>query len=155
YPVPRRPLLARSGQTMPRWSGLPKPAPQRRRADLRGFLHDHKPSPLKMLNKPLSDDLGHDLVRVVDALPALEAQREGDRIGEVGRVGGRELVGVGHAGRIASGRERNKNNYAFRPSPTGTRMSASGASGAVRHRPLSESTLSFVVRIVSGGFAQS
>ncbi len=36
-----------------------------------------------MLHKPLGDDLGHDLAGVVDSLPALKAQRERERVGEV------------------------------------------------------------------------
>jgi hypothetical protein len=48
----------------------------------RGFLHD---------------DLCHNLVGVVDALAALKAQRERQRVGEVARVGGREPVGDGEA----------------------------------------------------------
>jgi len=36
----------------------------------------------------------------VDALAALKAQREGDRVCEIGRIGGRQLVGVGHAERL-------------------------------------------------------
>ena len=47
-----------------------------------------------MLNKPLGDDLRHDLICIVDALAALVAQCEGERRGEVGRIGGRETVGV-------------------------------------------------------------
>ena len=62
-----------------------------------------------MLDKPPGDDLGHDLVRVVDALAAVKAQCEGERAGQVGRVGGRELVGVEHRWTIAGNRERGKN----------------------------------------------
>ena len=50
-----------------------------------------------MLDKALGDDLRHDLVGVVDALATLESEREGERVGDVGRVGGRELVSVGMA----------------------------------------------------------
>ena len=46
-------------------------------------------SPLEVLHKP------PDHVGVVDALAALVARREGERRGEVGRVGGREFVRVG------------------------------------------------------------
>jgi len=38
-------------------------------------------------------DLGHDLVRVVNPPAALIAQREGECIGEVGGIGGRERIG--------------------------------------------------------------
>jgi hypothetical protein len=53
-----------------------------------------------VLHKPLGDDLGHDLVRAVDALATLEPQREGQRIAEVLRVG-REEVGVVSGGEKA------------------------------------------------------
>ena len=62
-----------------------------------------------MLHKALGDDLGHDLIRVVDALAALVSERVGERRGKVGRVGGRELVGVGHRQTIVEERERSKN----------------------------------------------
>ncbi len=62
-----------------------------------------------MLDKPLGDDLRHDFVGVVDALAALKPQGERQRVGEVGYVGGRQLIGVGHANRIAARIERNKN----------------------------------------------
>jgi hypothetical protein len=39
-----------------------------------------------MLHKPAGDDLGYDLVRIVDALAALIAEREGESSGEVLRV---------------------------------------------------------------------
>jgi hypothetical protein len=41
-----------------------------------------------MLNQTLGDDLRHDLVRVVNALAALEAQRKGEGRGEVLGIGG-------------------------------------------------------------------
>jgi Rap1a immunity proteins len=62
-----------------------------------------------MLDQALRHDLGHDLVGVVNTLPALVSKRKGKRSGQVGRVGGRELVGVGHCQTIAEVRERNKN----------------------------------------------
>ncbi len=61
-----------------------------------------------MLDKALGDDLHHDFIGVVHALAALEAQRIGQRIGDVGRVGGGKLIGV-HQGRIAVPLEHNKN----------------------------------------------
>jgi len=61
-----------------------------------------------MLDKALGDDLRHDLVGVVDTLATLESEREGERVGDVGRVGARELVSM-HGGRIAERSERNKN----------------------------------------------
>ncbi len=58
-----------------------------------------------MLDNPLGDNLGHDLM---NALAALEAQGEGERICEVSRVGGGKLVGgVAHC-RTDRG-ERSKN----------------------------------------------
>jgi hypothetical protein len=39
---------------------------------------------------------GHVFVRAVDPPPPLKTQREGDRVGEIPWIGGRELVGVGH-----------------------------------------------------------
>ena len=54
-----------------------------RRADLWRLPHDDKAGPCQVLHKPPGDDLRHDLVGVVDALAAFEAQREGERGGEV------------------------------------------------------------------------
>ena len=49
----------------------------------------HEPGrPLQVLHKPC-DDLGHELW---DVLPALKAQREGERVCEVGGVGERQLL---------------------------------------------------------------
>ena len=76
-------------------SALESPPKRRAAADRRAF-HDDEASTLKMLHKPLRDDLGHDLVGVVDAPAALLAQREGERRGQVGGVGEGELVGVKH-----------------------------------------------------------
>src|SRR5208337_1162923 len=72
-------------------------------------LHDDESGALKVLHEPLGDDLRHDLVGVVHALAALVAQREGERRGKVARVGGGELVAVGHRRTIAERRERSKN----------------------------------------------
>ena len=83
--------------------------PKRRAADLRRPLHDDEAGALQVLHKALGDDLRHDLVGVVDALAALVSKRIGQRRGQVGRVGGRELVGVGHRRTIAEARERSKN----------------------------------------------
>ena len=68
---------------------------QSRSADLRGPLHDDEAGVLQMLHKALGDDLGHDLVGVMDTLATLVSERIGNRRGKVGRVGGRELVSVG------------------------------------------------------------
>jgi hypothetical protein len=58
----------------------------------RRFLHDHEAGSPQMLDQPLGDDLGHDLVGVVDALAAGVPQRERKRSGKVGWIGGRELA---------------------------------------------------------------
>jgi len=39
-----------------------------------------------MLDKATSYDLSHELVSVMDPLPPIEAQRKGERGGEVGRA---------------------------------------------------------------------
>lgn len=46
-----------------------------------------------MLDEALRHDLGHDLIGVVDALAPLIAECEGERRGEVGRVGGGQFGG--------------------------------------------------------------
>ena len=48
-----------------------------------------------MLDDAFGDDLDHELVGVVDALAAVEAQPEGKRRGEVVWIGGARGVGVG------------------------------------------------------------
>jgi hypothetical protein len=48
-----------------------------------------------VLHKPPGDDLGHDLIGIVDALAAMEAQGEGQRIGKIGRIGGVSLSASG------------------------------------------------------------
>ena len=51
-----------------------------------------------MSDDPPSGDCGHDLIRVSNALSAAIAQRKGNGVGEVARLGRREAVGrVGHA----------------------------------------------------------
>ena len=67
-------------------------SPERCGADFRRPLHDDEAGALKVLHKPPGDDLRHDLVGVVDALPAPVAESVGERGREVGRVGGRELA---------------------------------------------------------------
>ncbi len=62
-----------------------------------------------MVDKPLGDDLGHDLGGVMDPLAALVAECEGKRRDKVGRVSGSELVGVGHRWTITERSERSKN----------------------------------------------
>ena len=71
---------------------------KRRRAHFCRPFHYDKPGSFKMVRKSFGDDLGHDLVRVVDALAALISQREREGGGKVGEVGGREAFRrVGHA----------------------------------------------------------
>src|SRR5208283_4221203 len=53
-------------------------ASERRRSDACRPLHYDKPGSFKMVHKSGGDDLGHDLVRVVDALAALISQCEGE-----------------------------------------------------------------------------
>ena len=65
---------------------------------------------LEIPDEPLRDDVRHECVRVVLALPALELQREGERCGKFVGVGRREFfVGVGHPQTIAQVWERSKN----------------------------------------------
>ena len=52
-----------------------------------------------MLDQAFGDDLDRELVAVVDAPAAAEAQREGERRGEVVWIGGGEVVGVWQAPR--------------------------------------------------------
>jgi hypothetical protein len=60
-------------------------------------LHDHESGELEMLDEAFGDDLGHELIGVVDALPPLKAQRERKSGGEVARVGRRQLFQRGRA----------------------------------------------------------
>ncbi len=61
-------------------------ASERRRSDACRPLHCDKPGSFKMVHKSGGDDLGHDLVRVVDAVAALISQCEGEGGGKVGRL---------------------------------------------------------------------
>ena len=62
----------------------------------RRFLHDDEAGALKMPHDTLGGDGGHVLGGVMLALAALKPEREGYRVGQVARVGWRELVvGVG------------------------------------------------------------
>jgi hypothetical protein len=64
-----------------------KPTPQRCGSDLWPPCHDDEAGALQMLHKAFGDNLRHDLVGVVDALAAFEAQRIGERVGEIAWVG--------------------------------------------------------------------
>jgi hypothetical protein len=82
-------------------SGL-ESSPQRSAAADRRPFHDHKAGALQVTHDPLRSYRGHVLVGLMDALAAFEPQGEGDRIGEVFRIGWGELVvGVGHDRKIA------------------------------------------------------
>ncbi len=61
----------------------PQSPPEGRGADLRRPLYDDGTGALQTLHKPLGHDLRHDLVGVVDAVAALEAQGEGERVGDI------------------------------------------------------------------------
>ena len=64
-------------------------------------------------HKSAGDDLGHELVRVVDALAALISQSEGEGGGKVGGVGCREGFGrIGHGFRVTQRPEQDKNGFA-------------------------------------------
>ncbi len=107
-----------------------KSPPQRRRADLRRLLHDDKAGALEMRDEAPGDDLGHDLVGVVDALAAFESQGESKRIRQVGGIGGGKLVGS-HGARVTPSIEQNKNeqesHVGARPVSAGVRDSVRGA----------------------------
>jgi hypothetical protein len=85
-------------------------AAKRGAPDARRLLHHDEYRSLKVLHKPLGDDLRHELVGVVDSLAALIAQGERESVGDVIGGGGREAFGrVGHQGSVAEPRERSKN----------------------------------------------
>jgi hypothetical protein len=46
-----------------------------------------------MLNQPLGNDPSHALIRLADALAALEAQCESERVGKIVQIGSNELFG--------------------------------------------------------------
>jgi hypothetical protein len=88
-----------------------KSPPKRRTASDRRLLHDDEARSLKVLHKPLGDDLRHDLVGVVDSLAALEEEGECERgcAMSLGSAGRRTFGRVGHCARIADRLEHNKN----------------------------------------------
>jgi hypothetical protein len=65
-----------------------------------------------MLDDSVSGDLRHVLVRLVHALSTPIAQREDYRLGQVARVGRREVVvgGIGLTLLVITGEERSKND---------------------------------------------
>src|SRR5271156_1524186 len=75
--IPRRPVLA-----------------QRR------LVHDPVPRPLQIFDRPLGSDLRLHLVRVVHALPAVEAEGEGQRLRDFVAGGGAQRGRVWHGDRL-------------------------------------------------------
>ena len=64
--------------------------------NLRRALHDDEARPVEVIDEVFGDDLGHDLVGVVGALPSLEPQRVGERGSEIGGIDRGKGVGIGH-----------------------------------------------------------
>jgi hypothetical protein len=62
------------------------------------LLHQHEPTRLQVLYKPLGCDLGHQVVRVVDPLPAVKAEGKGQSLGDLVRGRG----GVWRCGSLGS-----------------------------------------------------
>jgi hypothetical protein len=79
-----------------------KAAPERCPASDWRLLHDNESASVQMVDKPLGHDPRHELDRVVLPLAAIEAQRDGERVGEVCGLGRREAFGrTGHCVMIA------------------------------------------------------
>jgi hypothetical protein len=70
----------------------------------RRFLHDHKPGPLQVAHDALRGNGGHIFGGVVFSLATFKPEREGDRIGKVASVRGRQIV-VGHGSGGGYGRK--------------------------------------------------
>ena len=88
-----------------------------------------------MVDQPSRHNPRHHFRRVMLPAPAIEAERERNRVGEVGRVGQREAVGsVGHCATIAEPLERNKNNRRRRISVEGGRRCVDGGYAAPQLR---------------------
>ena len=62
-----------------------------------------------MLDKSLRRNGGHIFVGLMNSFSSVKSEPIGNRVGEVARVRGRELVGVGHRSTIAEACERSKN----------------------------------------------
>jgi hypothetical protein len=76
--------------------------PKRRMSAERRFPHDHKPGPLQVAHDALRGNGGHVFGGVVLSLATFKPEREGDRIGKVARIDGRQIVGqIGHWATIA------------------------------------------------------
>ena len=69
-------------------------ASKRRVTAERRFPHDDESGALQVAHDALGSDGGYVLGSVVFSLATLKPEREGNRLGEVSRVGGRELVVV-------------------------------------------------------------
>jgi hypothetical protein len=82
-------LAPRYRGSNPRPSAAPPPIGGR-------FMTDEAPA-LQIPHNALGGYGRHVLIGLMDALPAFEPQREGDRVGKVLGIGGRELVVVKHA----------------------------------------------------------
>jgi len=121
--------------------GVSRAEPDRRAASHRRALHDDEPGALQRLHEPPRDDASHHLASVIHPLAPAVAQREGDGLGDVVGLRGRQLVGVGHAGRLAAEMERSKNGLGGRLSTLGERTELRDSNPCVSHlllRKLSE-----------------
>jgi hypothetical protein len=79
-----------------------EPPPERRMASERRLLHDDEAGALEVAHNALCCGRGHVLVSLVNTLAALKAQGKGDGVGQVARLGWRQLVdGIGHRRTIA------------------------------------------------------
>lgn len=74
----------------------------------RGLLQDDKAGALQMPHDPTRRYPGRERLEIMDALSAAELKRECDAVGEIARLGGRELF-MGHLRTIVGERERSKN----------------------------------------------
>jgi hypothetical protein len=79
-----------------------------RRRGRRPF-HHHEAGSLKMLHQPIGSDPGHHLIGVVDALPAIKPEREGQAVRDLIRCCGAEAGRLGHGGTIGDALEQSKN----------------------------------------------
>jgi hypothetical protein len=95
----------RESRPLSRFGTCPSPCATWIIAPAQGWrlLHDNESGALEVPHDPVGDNRSHVLIRVVDTLPAAEQQGESDRAGNVARVGGAELLIVGHRRTIADG----------------------------------------------------
>jgi hypothetical protein len=79
-----------------------KSASESRAATYWRFLHDNESASVQMVDKPSRHDPRHHLGYVMLPAPALKAQREGERLGEVCGIGRFQgFRRVGHAATVA------------------------------------------------------